>query len=77
MADSSEEEANTLATLEGTLPSHHGTLLASVGTLRHQPSEALLSASTSDDIFLKPQVTKSKPKEELSLVFVHDNQDVV
>lgn len=59
---STQDEIATLATLKDNSNSPKLSLLTTVNTLRHQQSEALLSNAASDDIFLRPQLVKSKPQ---------------
>ena len=56
------EEGSETGTLDAaTLTSrNNGAMLSSMGTLRHRPSDTLLSASASDDVFLKPQLNRSR-----------------
>lgn len=68
------EEAESLG---GTLTSQHGPLLSAVGTLRHQPSDTLLSGAASDDIFLKPHQGRSTEDSSVATVEVSDSSSLL
>lgn len=56
------DEEREMGTLDAaTLTSrNNGAMLNPVGTLRHQLSDTVLSASTSDDVMLKPQLNRTE-----------------